>query len=132
MNEEKHPLADTSIDPYVKAAFAGKAEDVVVLKVQDLTSIADLFIICSGRSNRQVSAIAERIEMDLKERAIKPLGIEGKEEGQWVLLDYGHVIFHVFYGPIRGLFDLEGLWIEAERMETNGLDPLIEDSIADH
>ncbi len=132
MNEVKHPLSDTSVDPYVKAAFGRKAQDVVVLKVQDLTSLADVFIICSGRSSRQVSAIAEYIEVDLKEQKIRPLSVEGKKEGQWVLLDYGHVIIHVFYEPVRELYDLEGLWIEAERMEIDGLAPLIEDSTGDH
>jgi ribosome-associated protein len=111
-----------SLDPtlglYINAVMGKKALDLVVLDVRDLTSVADIFIICSGRSNRQVSAIAEHIQVNLKEHAIKPLSVEGKKEGHWVLLDYGHVIIHVFYEPVRAFYDLEGLWIDAERIET--------------
>jgi ribosome-associated protein len=99
-----------------------KAMDLVVLDVRKLSSIADVFIICSGLSNRQVVAIAEHIQEDLKKQGIKPLSVEGKKEGHWVLLDYGHVIIHVFYEPIRSFYDLEGLWIDAERIETRTLD----------
>jgi ribosome-associated protein len=90
---------------------------MVVLDVRGLTSVSDTFIICSGRSNRQVSAIAEYIQVNLKKHAIKPLSVEGKKEGHWVLLDYGHVVIHVFYEPVRTFYDLEGLWIDAKRIE---------------
>ena len=92
--------------------------DLVVLDVRELTSVSDIFIICGGRSNRQVSAIAEHIQVNLKKHAIKPLSVEGKKEGHWVLLDYGHVIIHVFYEPVRTFYDLEGLWIDAKRIAT--------------
>jgi len=117
MSKGEGALPDDSIDSYVRAAFGMKSQDVVVLNVRDLTSIADAFIICSGRSSRQVSAIAEHIETELKEQKIRPLSVEGKREGQWVLLDYGHVVIHVFYEPVRETFDLEGLWVDAERLE---------------
>jgi ribosome-associated protein len=83
-----------------------------------ITSFADVFIICSGRSNRQVNAIAEHIQVDLRKHKIKPLSVEGAKDGQWVLLDYGHVIIHIFYDPMRDFYDLEGLWVDAERIET--------------
>jgi len=109
------------LDLYIKAALGKKAMDLVVLDVRKLSSIADVFIICSGRSNRQVLAIAEHIQVDLKKHGIKPLSVEGKKEGHWVLLDYGHVIIHVFYEPVRSFYDLEGLWIDAERIETKSM-----------
>ena len=109
---------DPTLDLYINAVMGKKAIDLVVLDVRGLTSVSDIFIICSGRSNRQVSAIAEYIQVNLKKHAIKPLSVEGKKEGHWVLLDYGHVIIHVFYEPIRAFYDLEGLWIDAERIET--------------
>jgi len=112
---------DPSLDYYVKAALGRKAFDLVILDVRDLTSIADAFIICSGRSNRQVAAIAEFIQVELKKHGIKPLSVEGKKEGHWVLLDYGHVIIHVFYEPIRSFYDLEGLWIDAKKIKTPSL-----------
>jgi len=112
---------DPSLDLYVKAALGRKALEIVVLDVRKLTSVADVFIICSGRSNRQVTAIAEHIQTDLKKHRIRPLSVEGKNEGHWVLLDYGHVVIHVFYEPIRAFYDLEGLWTDAKRIQTDTL-----------
>jgi ribosome-associated protein len=117
MNKE----IDPQLDLYVQAIIGRKAESVVVLDVRDLTSIADYFIICSGRSNRQVSAIADHIKVFLKERGIRPLSIEGYKEGLWVLIDYGNVIIHVFYEETRSFYDLEGLWVDAERITTESL-----------
>jgi ribosome-associated protein len=114
----KPPVTSLDLDPYINAVMGKKAIDLVVLDVRGLTSFSDIFIICSGRSNRQVSAIAEHIQVNLKKHAIKPLSVEGKKEGHWVLLDYGHVIIHVFYEPVRTFYDLEGLWIDAKRIET--------------
>ena len=109
---------DQELDLYVKAALGKKAMNLVALDVHELTSFADIFIICSGRSNRQVNAIAEHIQIDLKKHKIKPLSVEGVGDGHWVLLDYGHVIIHVFYEPVREFYDLEGLWLDAKRIET--------------
>ena len=113
---------DPSLDLYIKAILGRKATNVVVLDVADLTSYADVFIICSGRSNRQVSAIADFIKTDLKKHKIRPLSVEGAKDGHWVLLDYGHVIIHVFYAPVREFYDLEGLWDDAERIMTPSLE----------
>jgi ribosome-associated protein len=104
------------LDLFVKAVLGKKAVDVVVLDVRELTSIAEVFIICSGRSNRQVSAIAEHVERDLKRHKIRPLSVEGIHEGHWVLMDYGHVIIHVFFESVRKFYDLEGLWTDARRI----------------
>jgi ribosome-associated protein len=110
--------AVSSLDLYIEAASEKKALNLIVLDVRDLTSIADAFIICSGKSNRQVNAIADSIVTKLKKHKIKPLSVEGTGEGHWVLLDYGHVIIHVFYEPVREFFDLEGLWADAKRITT--------------
>jgi len=112
---------DPSIDLYVKAALGKKAIGLVVLDVRELTSYADVFIICSGRSNRQVTAIAENIQVNLKKQKKRPLSVEGLKEGHWVLIDYGHVIFHIFYEPVRQFYDLEGLWTDADRIQTKSL-----------
>ena len=118
-------VPDSSMDPnldlFVKAAMGKKTIDLVVLDVHKLTSLADVFIICSGRSNRQVSAIAEHIQLDLKKQGITPLSVEGKKKGHWVVLDYCHVIIHVFFEPVREFYDLEGLWIDAEPIKTKSL-----------
>jgi ribosome-associated protein len=106
----------SSLEVYIQAALGRKAKDMTLLEVSRLTSVADVFLICSGKSNRQVSAIAEHIVADLKGRGIKPLSVEGIREGLWVLLDYGYIVIHVFYEPVRGVYDLEGLWADAERI----------------
>ena len=90
-----------------------KAGDVVILDVSRLASFADYFVICGGRSNRQVQGIAERIEAELKDLGVKPIGVEGTREGHWILMDYGDVIVHVFYEATRLFYDLESLWAEA-------------------
>ena len=115
---------DPSLDLYIKAASEKKALDLVVLDVAELTSIADVFIICSGRSNRQVNAIADTIVTNLKKHKIKPLSVEGTGEGHWILLDYGHVVIHIFYEPVREFFDLEGLWVDAKRITTPAMEKL--------
>lgn len=109
------------LDRFVRAATERKAIGLVLLDVHDLTSVADVFMICSGRSNRQVSAIADHIQRELKTQGIKALSVDGKPEGHWVLMDYGHVVIHIFYEPIRRFYDLESLWIDAPRLETPAL-----------
>ena len=115
------PYPSQSLDLYIQAALGKKAIDLVALDVRKLSSIADVFIICSGRSNRQVVAIAEHIQVELKKHGITPLSVEGKRQGHWVLLDYGHVIIHIFYEPVRAFYDLEGLWIDAKRIEPKNI-----------
>ena len=110
--------SEADLDLFINAALGKKAINLVALDVHNLTSFADIFIICSGRSNRQVNAIAEHIQLNLKKHKKKPLSVEGVGDGQWVLLDYGHVIIHVFYDPVREFYDLEGLWLDARRIET--------------
>jgi len=110
---------DLSLEPYIRAALGKKAIGLAALDVRNLTSIADAFIICNGRSNRQVTAIGEHIKQNLKEQGIKPLSVEGMKEGRWVLLDYGHIIIHIFYEPVRGFYDLDGLWIDARKIKTD-------------
>ena len=109
-------VLDPSLKFYIQAALGRKATDLVLLDIRELTSFADVFIICTGRSNRQVSAIAEHIKADLKENGIKPIGIEGMTEGQWVLMDYGHILIHIFLEPVREFYDLEGFWANARRI----------------
>jgi len=113
---------DPRLDLYVQAVLGKKADAVVALNVRGLTSIADTFIICSGRSHRQVSAIADHVERFLKDNGIRPLSVEGRKEGHWVLMDYGDVIIHVFYEETRSFYDLEGLWVDAQRITTKSLE----------
>jgi ribosome-associated protein len=98
-------------------ALDKKAYDLELLDVRKLTSVADYFLICTGRSDTQVRAIAQHIEENLEGAGHRPLAIEGASRGQWVLMDYADVVVHVFYQPIRGFYDLEGLWMKAPRIE---------------
>ena len=97
-------------------ALDRKAYDLELLEVTKLTSVADYFLICTGRSDTQVRAIAEHIQESLAKEGVRPLALEGFSRGQWVLMDYGDVVVHVFYQPIRGFYDLEGLWMKAPRV----------------
>ena len=108
---------DSTLAPFVNAARGRKAEGLVLLDVRPLTTVTETFLICSGRSNRQVTAIAEHIHTDLKKQGIRPLSVVGRKEGHWVVLDYGHVVVHVFYEPVRQFYDLESLWADAKRID---------------
>jgi ribosome-associated protein len=101
----------------VKAAIEKKAFDLILLRMKSITSFTDYFLICSGKSDRQVQAIAQAIEEELKKEGIRPLGQEGKAEGRWILMDYEDVVVHIFLEPVRAFYDLEGLWIDAPRIE---------------
>ncbi len=98
-----------------RLAVEKKAKDVILLDLSDLTDIADIFVIASGTSERHVKTISDSIEKGMKEEGVKPLSVEGNEEGRWVIMDYGDVIVHVFLESLRELYDLESLWIEARR-----------------
>jgi len=100
----------------VNAALQRKARGPVVLKVKEISSFADYFFICSGTSDRQVKAIASWLEESLGKEGIFPRGIEGKEFGHWVLMDYDDIIVHIFYEPVRTFYDLERLWHEAPQL----------------
>ncbi len=91
-----------------------KAQDLVVLDLQKVTSFTDYFIICSGGSERQVQAIADSIAAEMKKDGHRLIGEEGKRNARWILLDFGDVIVHVFYGDERKLYDLERLWHDAK------------------
>ncbi len=97
----------------VELAEDKKAADIVLLDLGELTTLADAFVICSGGSERQISAIADGIVEGLKDERVKPIGREGTSESHWVLIDYGSVIVHVFTPPERDYYQLEKHWAEA-------------------
>lgn len=96
-------------------ALEKKAYDLVVLDVRELTSIADYFILCSGRSDRQVQSIAQGLEENAIDEGFKLFAVEGMQRGHWALMDFSDVIVHVFYEPVREFYDLDGLWGHAPR-----------------
>ena len=105
----------------VVAADSKKAEGIVVLDVQPLSSVADHFLICSGSSDRQVRAIADAIEEQLIQNGEKPLAMEGYHKGTWVLIDCADLIVHVFDDDTRRFYNLERLWHRAAQVEVPGV-----------
>jgi len=124
----EHPedVAREALDWRAKARLAAeaalnvKAEDVVMLEVGEIAFFADAFILATGRSDRQVQAIAAAVVRAAKEAGDPPLGVEGYRDGRWVLVDLGDVIVHVFQREVREHYDLERLWSEARRVEIGG------------
>ena len=101
----------------ISACDETKGIDPAVLDVSDVFSLADYFVIVSGRSDRQVQGITHKILAKLAERNLEPLAVEGQERSHWVLIDCGEVIVHVFYEPVRAYYDLESLWHTARRLD---------------
>ena len=100
-----------------EAAAEKKATDIVVMDVGQTLVITDFFVVASGATARQVSAIVDEVDITLKAAGARVLGREGEREGTWVLLDYGDVVVHVFQPEERDFYRLEKLWSDAERVE---------------
>ena len=101
----------------MEAALDKRALAPILIDVSAMGSYTDFIGVVSGRSDRQVDAIAEGIGLAMKARGIHPLGREGSGTGRWTLLDFGAFVIHVFYHPVREFYDLESLWIEAPRVK---------------
>lgn len=97
----------------VKAADDKRAEDIVVLNMEGISLIADYFMICHGNSNKQVQAIAREMKDAAEEAGFEVRKLEGFDEGQWILVDMGNVIAHVFHRDERSYYNLERLWGDA-------------------
>lgn len=103
-------------------ALDTKAEELVVLDVQGISSFTDYFVIMTGRSTRHVQGLAEAIEGELRSKRVKTAHAEGLQEGMWVLLDLDDVIVHIFYHEQRKFYDLEGLWHDAKRVDISDIE----------
>ena len=101
----------------VRTIVAHKGLEPVLLEVTKFCSFADFFILCSGGSHRHVTALAQHVEEALAQAGVKPLGVEGLEEGQWVLMDYNTVVIHIFLQPQREFYNLEDLWSEVPKTQ---------------
>lgn len=102
-----------------EAARERLAEDVVALDVREAVSFADTFVVATGRSDRHVQSIGDGVAEALAQKGEKPLGIEGYQEGRWLLMDFSDVIVHVFQPDVRRHYDLERLWSEATPLDVS-------------
>jgi ribosome-associated protein len=100
----------------VQAALEKKAFDLRVMQVEHLSSVADYFVIATGRSDVQVQAIARGIEERMNHLGAHPLAVEGFNHGHWVVLDYDDVVIHVFFEPVRDFYRLESNWTDAQEV----------------
>jgi ribosome-associated protein len=117
MNPEPQAIALTDTAQRVREAVAAaedrKAADLKVLHLQKVSDFTDYFLICSGASERQVQAIADAVQERLRGHRVRPLHVEGYNRAQWVLLDYGDLVVHVFQEQPRRYYALERLWGDA-------------------
>jgi ribosome-associated protein len=119
INEETNATPDTLDRALlaVKAAAEKKATETVVLDLRQVATFTEYFVICTGANARQVQAISNSVEEQLRNDGKRPLHIEGYSTGEWILLDYGDLIVHVFSSGARKFYDLERLWRDAGRVE---------------
>ena len=110
-----------SISAAARAAADKKAFHIVGFGVSELTSYTDFLLICSGASDRQVAAIADEVCRQLRDAGIRPLHVEGEGRSEWVLLDYGDFVVHVFTEERRAYYGLDSLWGDATRLEAETL-----------
>lgn len=115
---DKHLLSEI-----VNAALEKKADDVIILRIREKSSVADYFVICSANTSTQTKAIADEIEKKMEEnQKIRILHREGLERGGWILLDYGDIVVHIFMSEEREYYNLENYWGDAPRVELIGLE----------
>ena len=117
--------------PYLAPIFDRKPKSVTALMVGELTSYTDMVVIVEAGSSRQVTSLSEHIIKSLKGEKRKATGVEGVKEGQWALLDFGHLIIHVFESDAKAFYDLEGLWSDAPRVDLSELNTQIPTDMED-
>ncbi len=111
----------------LNSALDVKAFDPIILDVSKVFGLTDNFVILTGRSDRHVQGICNRILSDMEEKGIKAISVEGFEKAHWILIDFGDVIVHLFYEETRKDYDLESLWITADKIEIEELEKLCGD-----
>jgi ribosome-associated protein len=109
------------MEEIIKLLDEKKAKDINVLNIKNVSFLSDYFVLCTGTSNVQIKAIADNVEKKLKEKGIFFINKEGYRSAQWILLDYGSVIVHIFDKELRTFYNLERLWLDAEEVNIDNL-----------
>lgn len=105
----------------VKALDSKKAKDICVLKTEEVTILADYFIICTANSSTHIKTLSDEVSKVLSEKGEPPLRTEGYRNGGWVLMDFGSIVLHLFLNEMRQFYDLERLWSDAAKIDISGL-----------
>jgi ribosome-associated protein len=105
----------------VKTLDSKRGEDIQVLRIADLTILADYFVIVNGTSNTHARTLADEAEFVLSQKGIEPERREADTGNTWIILDYGDIIVHVFYKETRHFYKLEGLWEDGEQVDISSL-----------
>jgi len=119
--KQNQSAPDPEVQLAARTASDRKARDIVGLDLRDVASFTDYFLICTGNNPRHVQSIADSVEEDLRKSGRRPLHTEGYSAAEWILLDYGDFIVHVFNPTSRKFYDLERLWRDARRIELPGI-----------
>ncbi|WP_407491766.1 ribosome silencing factor [Pseudooceanicola sp. MF1-13] len=114
MSAPKQPISESLLDLIVTSLEKDKAEDIVQIDLRGQSSMGDFMVICSGRSTRQVAAMSEKLVAKIKETYGFTAKVEGKDTGDWVLIDTGDVVVHVFRPEVRDFYQLEKMWMPAK------------------
>ena len=109
------------LEKIVKILDSKKAENIQVIGITNLTIIADYFIIATGTSTTQVKSLADEVDFQLGQLGVEPRGIEGVRAANWIVLDYGDIVVHVFYRDTRDEYQLERLWADGEQVDISNL-----------
>lgn len=113
--------AEEKVRKIAKVLFDKKAADIRAIRVRDLTTLADYFVFASGTSTTQVRALTEEVEFRLSELGVEPNRVEGRQTNNWLILDYGDVVVHIFHTETRAYYDLERLWSDGEEVDLGDL-----------
>ncbi|HEZ7986168.1 MAG TPA: ribosome silencing factor [Ruminococcus sp.] len=115
MNEKE------KLELIVKTLDSKRGEDIQVIKISDLTILADYFVIVNGTSNTHSRTLADEVEFQLSQKGIEPQRRESDTGNTWIVLDYADIIIHVFYKETRSFYKLEGLWADGEQVDISRL-----------
>lgn len=119
--QQTEAVQKTCYEIAAQAAYDKKAWDIVILDMMPASIMADYFVICSTRNNRQAQSVADNIEEELEKNGYKVRHVEGYRSGRWILIDAGDVVAHVFVEKDRSYYELENLWCDADRIPFEGV-----------